>query len=134
MLGEVDRRAEVRRPMQAVDEPVDDRAREQLEVLDARQDLGVDEPCAGNDVGFHDVQAKGRGRRPEALGPDPASALPVPLAQPRPRAFAMAYMPDFGSGTVFSNSSISASRRDAFGLGAEVREHAVAKDRMRQRT
>src|SRR5262249_55415842 len=53
VLGEVDRRAEVRRAMQAVDEAVDDRAREQLEILDPRKDLGIDEPRAGNDVGFH---------------------------------------------------------------------------------
>ena len=39
VLGEVDRRAEVRRAMQPVDEPVDDGLREQLEVADTREDL-----------------------------------------------------------------------------------------------
>ena len=47
MLGEIHRRAEVRRPVQPVDEPVDDRLREQLEVADAREDLRVDETGAG---------------------------------------------------------------------------------------
>ena len=48
VLGEVDRRAEKRRAMQAVDEPVDDVAGEQLEVADAREHLRVDETGAGN--------------------------------------------------------------------------------------
>ena len=46
VLGEVDRRAEVRRAMQAVDEAVDDRAREQFEVADPRENLRIDEPRA----------------------------------------------------------------------------------------
>ncbi len=50
VLGEVDRRAEVRRAVQAVDEAVDDRARQQLEVADPREDLRIDEPRAGNRV------------------------------------------------------------------------------------
>jgi hypothetical protein len=39
--------------MQAVDETVDDVAREQLEVLDAREDLGIDESRARKGVCFH---------------------------------------------------------------------------------
>jgi hypothetical protein len=39
MLREVDRRAEERRSMQAVDEAVDDRAREQVQLADARQSV-----------------------------------------------------------------------------------------------
>jgi hypothetical protein len=50
VLGEVDRGAEERRPVVAVDEPFDDVARQQLEVADARQDLRVDESGAGNRV------------------------------------------------------------------------------------
>ena len=78
MLGEVDRRAEIRRAVQAVDEAVDDRAREQLEVLDPREDLRIDEPRAGNDVGFHRLAR---------------------LALALSHASAFGYMPDFGSGT-----------------------------------
>src|SRR4051794_14147049 len=33
--------------MEAVDEALDDRARQQFEIADARQDLRVDESCAG---------------------------------------------------------------------------------------
>src|SRR5262249_51295716 len=43
VLGEVDRGTEVRRAVQAVDEPLDDVARQQLEVADPRQDLRIDE-------------------------------------------------------------------------------------------
>ena len=46
VLGEVDRRAEIRRTVQAVDEPVDDRSREQIEAADPREDDRVDESCA----------------------------------------------------------------------------------------
>ena len=48
MLGEVDRRAEVRRLVQAVDEAVDDRARHELQVPDAREHRGIHEPRAGD--------------------------------------------------------------------------------------
>ena len=47
VLGEIDRRAEVRRAVQPVDESVDHGLREQLEIADAREDLRVDEPGAG---------------------------------------------------------------------------------------
>ena len=50
VLGEVDRRAEERRAVQAVDEAVDDGPREQLEVADPREDLRIDEPRAGDRV------------------------------------------------------------------------------------
>ena len=48
MLGEVDRRAEVRRAVQAVDEAFDDGPRQQLEVADPREDLRIDESGAGD--------------------------------------------------------------------------------------
>jgi hypothetical protein len=48
MLGEVDRGAKVRRAVQAVDQAVDHPAREQLEILDPRQHLRIDEARAGN--------------------------------------------------------------------------------------
>ena len=47
VLGEVDGHPEVRRLVQAVDEPFDDEPRGQLEATDAGQHLGVDEPGAG---------------------------------------------------------------------------------------
>ncbi len=53
MLGEIHRRAEVRRAVQPVDEPVDDGLGEQLEIADAREDLRVDEPGAGKGMLFH---------------------------------------------------------------------------------
>ena len=48
VLGKIHRRAEVRRAVNAVDEPVDDGARDQLEVADAREDDRINEPGAGN--------------------------------------------------------------------------------------
>ena len=48
VLGEVDRRAEVRRAVQPVDEAVDDRPRQQIQVADPREHLRVDEPGAGD--------------------------------------------------------------------------------------
>ena len=48
VLGKIDRRAEVRRAVNAVDEAVDDRARHQLEIPDAREHHGIDEPGAGD--------------------------------------------------------------------------------------
>jgi hypothetical protein len=47
VLGEIDRRAEVRRPVQPVDEPVNYGLREQFEVPNPREDLGIDETRAG---------------------------------------------------------------------------------------
>src|SRR5262249_57036557 len=44
VFREIDRRAEVRRAMESVDETVDDGPREQIEVPDPREDRGVDEP------------------------------------------------------------------------------------------
>ena len=46
MLGEVDRRPEIRRLVQPVDEAVDDRTGDQFEVADPRQNLRIDEPRA----------------------------------------------------------------------------------------
>src|SRR3989442_6080870 len=46
MLREVDRRPEVGRTVQTVDETVDDGSGEQIEAADPRQDLGVDEAGA----------------------------------------------------------------------------------------
>ena len=82
VLGEVDRRAEERRAVQAVDEALDDGAREQLEVADPREDLRVDEPAPGIDVLL--------------------IALRTSL---RALAFRV-YMPDFGIGTAVSSSSM----------------------------
>ena len=48
VLGEIDRRAEVRRAVNAVDEPVDHGARHQLEIANAREDGRINEPGAGN--------------------------------------------------------------------------------------
>ncbi len=46
MLREVQRQPQVRRPVQPVDEPVHHRARHQLEVVDPRQHLRIDEAAA----------------------------------------------------------------------------------------
>jgi hypothetical protein len=62
VLGEVDRRAEVRRPVQAVDEAFDDVARQQLEVADPREDLRVDESCAGKGLLLHMITVEREGR------------------------------------------------------------------------
>src|SRR2546423_1186258 len=43
MLGEIHRRAEVRRTVQAVDDALDDDARHKPEIADSRQDGGIDE-------------------------------------------------------------------------------------------
>jgi hypothetical protein len=53
VLGKVHGRAEERRAVQAVDEPVDDIAREELEILDPREDLRIDEPRARKRVRLH---------------------------------------------------------------------------------
>ena len=87
--------------MQAVDEPVDDVAREQLQVLDAGQDLGIDEARARKGVGFH--------------------------------AFLRLTCPTSACGTDLQQLVDQRVARDAFGLRAEVREHAVPQHRMRQR-
>ena len=50
MLGEVDGGAEVRRLVQPVDEAVDDRARDELQVPDAREHNGIHEAGAGDGV------------------------------------------------------------------------------------
>ena len=52
VLGEVHRRAEVRRAVQAVDEAVDHRARHQLEVADAGEHHRVDEARTGQRAGW----------------------------------------------------------------------------------
>jgi hypothetical protein len=52
VLGEVDRRTEERRAVQAVDEPVDDAPREQLEVADAGEDLRIHEPRSRHRAAF----------------------------------------------------------------------------------
>ena len=107
MLGEVDRRAEVRRPVQAVDEAIDDRPREQLEVLDAREDLRVDEPGAGNERAFPCVRRTGL----------------------RTETRLSAYIPDLRQRHRLQQLVDERVARDAFRLGAEVREHAVAQHR-----
>src|SRR5690606_12809624 len=50
VLGEVQREPEVRRAVQPVDEPLDDGARDELEVVEAREDPGVEEAGAGRGV------------------------------------------------------------------------------------
>jgi hypothetical protein len=52
MFREVDRRAEVRRAVHAVDEALHHVARDQLEVADPRQDCRIDEASAGECLGF----------------------------------------------------------------------------------
>jgi len=51
VLRKIYRRAEVRRTVHAVDEPVDNMPRNQLEIADARQHGGIDEPRAGDGRG-----------------------------------------------------------------------------------
>ena len=54
MLGEVGGRPEVRRPMQAVDEPLDDDLREQLQIPDPGEDRGIEKAGGlGRDGGCH---------------------------------------------------------------------------------
>src|SRR4029079_6300761 len=55
VLGEVDGGAEVRRPVHPVDEPVDDRAGDQLEIAHACEDHGVHEACPGQPAGLYFV-------------------------------------------------------------------------------
>jgi hypothetical protein len=52
VLGEVDRRSEIGRAVETVDEAVDDRPREQVEIADPREDRGIDEPRAGHPAVF----------------------------------------------------------------------------------
>jgi hypothetical protein len=80
MLGEVHRRAEIRRLVQAVDEAVGHGARDELQVPDARQHHRVHEPRAGDDVSLygHIINAEFRIQN---------------------------YMPDRGSGTTSSSRS-----------------------------
>ena len=51
MLGKVRGKAEVRRPVQPGDEAFDDEPRDELEVIDARQHLGIQEGAAWNSLG-----------------------------------------------------------------------------------
>ena len=83
MLGEIDRRAEERCAVQAVDEAVDDGARQQLQVADPREDLRIDKPRAGH---FR-------------------SAIVGHCGHPCDCAGDFSYMPDAGTGTRSSNSS-----------------------------
>ena len=55
MLGEIHRRAEVRRAVDAVDEPVDDCARDELEVADAREHHRIDETGTGDGGVIHAI-------------------------------------------------------------------------------
>jgi hypothetical protein len=48
VFGEVGREAEVWRTVKAGDEPFDDEPRDEFEVVDAREDLGVQEPASWN--------------------------------------------------------------------------------------
>ena len=52
VLGEVDRRPEKRRSMQTVDEPVDDRSREQVQLADTREHARIDEARPGDRPAF----------------------------------------------------------------------------------
>ena len=64
MLGEIDRGAEVRRLVQAVDEAVGDHARHELQVPDAREHRGIHEARAGDDVRLsrrHHIPERGSG-------------------------------------------------------------------------
>ncbi len=48
VLGKVDRRAEVRRAVQAVDEPIHHRSRQEFEAADPRQNLRIDKLRPGH--------------------------------------------------------------------------------------
>ena len=50
VFGKVGGEAEVRRTVKARDEPFDDEPRDELEVVDARQDLGIQEPSSGDSL------------------------------------------------------------------------------------
>ena len=52
MLGEVDGRAEIRRPVEPVDEAVDDRAGKQIQLTDPREHRGIDESSSGDRPAF----------------------------------------------------------------------------------
>src|SRR4030095_8350232 len=52
MLGEVDGRAEIRRPVEPVGEPVDYRAGKQIQLTDPREHSGIDESSSGDCPAF----------------------------------------------------------------------------------
>src|SRR5215470_16980218 len=90
VLGEIDRGAEVRRLVHAVDEPVDDRTRHELQVPDPREDRGIHEPRAWNgalrmsccDAHISPGPAKAGPYRyrwgPPSSGPSPGRLKPAP--------------------------------------------------------
>ena len=95
MLGEIHRRAEVRRAVQPVDEAVDDGLREQLEIADAREDLRVDEPGAGERMLFHYLVRMGPHPHARAVADAPDLDTFIDLLR--------CYMPDLGVGTASSS-------------------------------
>ena len=103
MLGEVDRRAEVRRLVHAVDEAVDDRARHELQVPDAREHRGIHEARAGDGA----------------------------LACDRPAT--LIYIPDPRHRHDLEQPIGDLIGRHAFRLRVEVGDDAVAQHRVRQR-
>ncbi len=52
MFSEIDRGAKKRRPMQPVDESVDDGPRQEIELANAREHGRIDEPRPGNRSAF----------------------------------------------------------------------------------
>src|SRR5215208_7841568 len=82
--------------MQAVDEAFDHMPREQFEVADPRQDLRIDESCAGQCLLLHVITWNTRAAtRKDNLSLRTASV-----------AFDRRYIPLFGTGTAVSSSSM----------------------------
>jgi len=104
MLGKVHRRPEVRRAVHAVDEPVDDVARDQLEVADPRQHHGVDEPSAWDSAGcLHSILGRAEALRNRNTTTTSSAALQVCL-------FTLStYIPERGTETDSSSRSMSVS-------------------------
>src|SRR5436190_10632583 len=137
VLGEVDRRAELRRAVHPVDEPLDDRARHHLEVADACEDDGVHEPRPADPAlldfvshylrgglrpaappytlarGDPEAPLRSRGSLAAARSHRPtAYRLPPTAYRLPPTAYRLpptAYIPDRGIGTASSSLSTSAS-------------------------
>ena len=112
VLGEVDRRAEERRAVQAVDEAFDDVARHELEVADAHQHLGVDELGAGDGFACTHRVIEDCGLWIADSNADSNvnswRYLLFRIHNPQ-SAILNCYIPLFGTGTADSNSSMTAS-------------------------
>ena len=116
MLGEVDRRAEVRRSVHTVDEAVDDRAGDQFEVAHACEDHGVHEPRTRKSPRLYFIAhcCLCGGLRPAAPPCTVARGDPVAPLRSRgslalARSHRRCHIPDRGIGTASSSLSTSAS-------------------------